>query len=81
MGRRSLAWRLGVTAQEVMWAYVLREQPRGRIPTGAELDRVAGTNNYGRTVLHQWHEQGRLPAADQPNGVPLAAAAAQDGAR
>ena len=37
------------TAQEVMWAHYLREQARGRVPTGAELDRVASTNNYGRT--------------------------------
>jgi hypothetical protein len=50
------------TAQEIMWAHVLREREHGRIPTGAELDRVAGTNNYGRTVLRQWREQGRLPA-------------------
>jgi hypothetical protein len=53
------------TAQEVMWAHFLREQARGRTPTGAELDRVAGTNNYGRTVLRQWREQGRIPPADQ----------------
>lgn len=52
------------TAQEIMWAYVLQERERGRIPTGAELDRVAGTNNYGRTVLRQWREQGRLPATN-----------------
>jgi hypothetical protein len=57
------------SAQEIMWAHVLREQERGRIPTGAELDWVAGTNNYGRTVLRQWREQGRLPAdADRRNG-------------
>jgi hypothetical protein len=55
------------TAQEIMWAHVLKERERGRIPTGAELDRVAGTNNYGRTVLRQWREQGRLPAT---NGTP-----------
>jgi hypothetical protein len=53
------------TAQEVMWAHFLREQARGRTPTGAELDRVAGTNNYGRTVLRQWREHGRIPPADQ----------------
>jgi hypothetical protein len=35
-----------------------------RTPTGAELDRVAGTNNYGRTVLRQWRNEGRLPPAD-----------------
>lgn len=52
------------TAQEIMWAHVLREQAQGRVPTGAELDRVAGTNNYGRTLLRQWREQGRIPAAN-----------------
>lgn len=55
------------TAQEIMWAHFLGEQARGRIPTGAELDRIAGTNNYGRTVLRQWREQGRLPST---NGTP-----------
>jgi hypothetical protein len=53
------------TAQEIMWAHFQREQACGRVPTGAELDRVAGTNNYGRTVLRQWREQGRIPPADQ----------------
>jgi hypothetical protein len=53
------------TAQEVMWAHFEREQARGRIPSGAELDRVAGTNNYGRTVLRQWRNEGRIPPADQ----------------
>lgn len=58
------------SAQEIMWAHVVKEQARGRTPSGAELDRVAGTNNYGRTVLRQWREQGRLPVSDQngPNG-------------
>lgn len=41
------------TTQEIMWAQVLREQACGRIPTGAELDRVAGTTNDGRMVLRQ----------------------------
>jgi hypothetical protein len=53
------------TAQEVMWEYFQQEQARGRTPTGAELDRVAGTNNYGRTVLRQWRHEGRIPHADQ----------------
>jgi hypothetical protein len=52
------------TAQEIMWAYYLKEQEHGRTPTGAELDRVAKTNNYGRTVLRQWREQGRIPATN-----------------
>jgi hypothetical protein len=53
------------TAQEVMWAHFQREQACGRTPTGAELDRVAGTNNYGRTVLRQWRNEGRIPPVDQ----------------
>lgn len=52
------------TAQEIMWAHYLHEQQHGRIPTGAELDGVAKTNNYGRTVLRQWREQGRIPATN-----------------
>lgn len=53
------------TAQEVMWEHFQREQVRGRTPTGAELDRVAGTNNYGRTVLRQWRNEGRISSAGQ----------------
>jgi hypothetical protein len=53
------------TAQEIMWTHFLREQASGRTPTGAELDRVAGTNNYGRTVLRQWRDQGRISHADR----------------
>lgn len=53
------------TAQDVMWEHFRHEQARGRTPTGAELDRVAGTNNYGRTVLRQWRNEGRIPPAEQ----------------
>jgi hypothetical protein len=67
------------SAQEVMWVHYQREQARGRVPTGAELDRVAGTNNYGRTVLRQWREQGRIPEADQRNGRSLAVPAGRSG--
>jgi hypothetical protein len=48
-----------------MWAHFQREQARGRTPTGAELDRVASTNNYGRTVLRQWRNEGRISPVDQ----------------
>jgi hypothetical protein len=48
-------------AELVMWAHFQREQDRGRIPTGAELDRVAGTNNYGRAVLRRWRTAGHIP--------------------
>lgn len=53
------------TAQEVMWEHFQHEQARRRTPTGAELDRVAGTNNYGRTVLRQWRNEGRISPAGQ----------------
>lgn len=51
-------------AEHIRWEHFVREQARGRTPTGAELDRIAGTNNYGRTVLRQWRNQARIPPAD-----------------
>ena len=47
-------------AQQVMWEHLVAQQSRGRIPTGAELDRVAGTNGYGSRVLRTWRKQGRI---------------------
>jgi hypothetical protein len=47
------------TAEQRMWAHYRSERSRGRTPTGAELDRVAGTNNYGRKVLRRWQAAGR----------------------
>jgi hypothetical protein len=56
-------------SEHIMWEHYLKEQAHGRIPTGAELDRVAGTNNYGRTVLRRWRNQGRIPPdPDRRNG-------------
>jgi hypothetical protein len=49
------------TAEQRMWAYYATERARGRTPTGAELDRIADTNNYGRKVLRQWRRQERIP--------------------
>lgn len=49
------------TAEQRMWAYYVTERSKGRIPTGAELDRIAGTNNYGRRVLRRWIRAGQLP--------------------
>lgn len=51
-------------AEKVMWEHYRREQTNGRTPTGAELDRIAGTNNYGRTVLRRWRQQHRIPPAE-----------------
>ena len=50
------------TAEQRMWAYYVTELAKGRAPTGAELDRIAGTNNYGRKVLRRWRQAGDLPS-------------------
>src|SRR6266536_3581072 len=49
-----------LTAEQRMWAHYVTERYRGRSPTGAELDRIAGTNNYGRRLLRQWRRQDRI---------------------
>lgn len=46
------------TAKQRMWAYYQTERAKGRTPTGAELDRIAGTNNYGRRMLRRWRQAG-----------------------
>ncbi|MFF0144451.1 uncharacterized protein DUF2637 [Amycolatopsis sulphurea] len=51
------------TAEQRMWVYYVTERAKGRTPTGAELDRIAGTNNYGRKVLRQWRQAGHPPPA------------------
>lgn len=53
------------TAEQRMWAYYVTERPKGRAPTGAELDRVAGTDNDGRCVLRRWKSM----EAAAPDGV------------
>lgn len=50
------------TAEQIMWAHYQRENACGRTPTGAELDRIAGTSNYGRGVLRRWRADGRIAA-------------------
>ncbi|MFI0937385.1 hypothetical protein [Streptomyces sp. NPDC021020] len=52
----------GESAEDAMWSYFQQEHAKGRTPSGAELDRAIGTNNYGRAVLAQWRRTGRLPA-------------------
>lgn len=47
-----------LTAEQRMWEYYRSERSQGRTPTGAELDRIAGTNNYGRKVLRRWQAAG-----------------------
>ncbi|WP_372671122.1 DUF2637 domain-containing protein [Amycolatopsis kentuckyensis] len=61
----------GRTAEQRMWEYYVGERACVRTPTGAELDRAAGTHNYGRRILRKWRtEQDR-----QVNGTGRAAAA------
>lgn len=48
------------TAEQVMWDHYQRAVAAGRpAPTGAELDEIARTNNYGRAVLRKWAQTGR----------------------
>ncbi|GAA5155818.1 DUF2637 domain-containing protein [Pseudonocardia eucalypti] len=54
LGRRAM------TAERRMWDYYQAQLAQGRTPTGAELDRMAKTNNYGRRVLRRWRTEGRL---------------------
>ena len=51
-------------AESIMWAHYESERKAGRTPTGAELDRIAGTSNYGRAVLARWRNTGRIPTAE-----------------
>lgn len=47
----------GPTAEQRMWEYYVGVRARGRTPTGAELDRMAGTHNYGRRILRKWRTE------------------------
>lgn len=52
------------TAEDVMWDHYQRQITAGLAPpTGAELDQVANTNNYGRAVLRKWRRKGRTGPA------------------
>ncbi|MFC3453054.1 DUF2637 domain-containing protein [Amycolatopsis speibonae] len=56
-----------LTAEQRMWSHYVAEQELGRTPSGADLDRVAGTHNYGRRVLREWRTKGVLaPSATGP---------------
>lgn len=58
------------TAEQRMWAYYVTERSKGRTPTGAELDRIAGTNNYGRRLLRRWTQNGLIrESSDQARRV------------
>lgn len=57
------------TAEQRMWAFYQAERRRGRTPTGADLDRIAGTHNYGRRILRKWRAAEQLVS---PERVPEA---------
>ncbi|MFI6029570.1 DUF2637 domain-containing protein [Amycolatopsis magusensis] len=57
------------TAEERMWLHYRKEHEHGRTPTGAELDRVAGTHNYGRRLLRKWRTTGRLTDLETARAV------------
>ncbi|WP_410666177.1 DUF2637 domain-containing protein [Amycolatopsis sp. lyj-84] len=61
------------TAEERMRVYYLAEQADGRTPTGADLDRIAGTHNYGRRVLRKWRKKGILlhTMPEPPKDLPV----------
>lgn len=50
-----------------MWTFFQTERSQGRTLTGAELDRIAGTNNYGRRVLRRWKTAGWIADGDPAN--------------
>jgi hypothetical protein len=52
------------TRRDSMWQHWLECRAAGRPVTGAELDRVFGTNNYGRRVINEWVLAGRITSAD-----------------
>ncbi|WP_246562666.1 DUF2637 domain-containing protein [Streptomyces roseirectus] len=53
-------------AEQIMWDHYQHEHAAGRTPTGTDLDRIAGTNNYGRAVLRRWRHTGRIPTPPKP---------------
>ncbi|WP_312877591.1 tyrosine-type recombinase/integrase [Amycolatopsis echigonensis] len=71
-GRGAVAEGLGgegvLTAEERMWVHYSEQVAVGRSPSGAELDRVAGTHNYGRRVLRRWRRSGRVATVAADSG-------------
>ncbi|MEW2505991.1 hypothetical protein AB0878_36585 [Amycolatopsis sp. NPDC047767] len=53
------------TAEQRMWAYYISRTAAGHTPSGAELDRIAGTDNYGRRILRQWRAANKIPRQPQ----------------
>ncbi|MGW4523351.1 DUF2637 domain-containing protein [Amycolatopsis sp. NPDC004378] len=69
------------TAEQRMWAFYEAECREGRIPSGAELDRVAGTHNYGRRILRKWRAAGQLGSAVDAAEPPIGASSSEQANR
>lgn len=54
-------------AKKLMRAHWDTERAAGRTPTGAALDRIGGTNNYGRGLVKEWLAEETATA--QPTGA------------
>ncbi|WP_083255123.1 DUF2637 domain-containing protein [Amycolatopsis orientalis] len=52
------------TAEQRMRNFYISERKCGRTPSGADLDRVAGTHNYGRRILRKWRAEDASFVAD-----------------
>lgn len=48
----------------VMWQHWVASRNAGIPVTGADLDRAARTNSYGRAVIRRWVAEGRITEAD-----------------
>jgi hypothetical protein len=59
------------TAEQRMWEFYEAECRQGRTPTGADLDRIAGTHNYGRRILRKWRASGNLAVAQADQRPPV----------
>ncbi|MFG2045529.1 hypothetical protein [Dactylosporangium sp. NPDC048998] len=52
-------------AQSTMWSHFQQCRAAGIPVTGADLDRVAGTNNYASRVMRSWIEAGLITEQDR----------------
>ena len=57
----------GGESRQAMWDYFQRCRAAGVPVSGADLDREAGTSNYGRRVLRAWVDAGRITEQDLAN--------------
>ncbi|GAA1566224.1 hypothetical protein GCM10009827_104860 [Dactylosporangium maewongense] len=54
----------GVPIKEAMWKYWQACRDAGQAVNGADLDRVFGSNNYGRRTIKEWVDTGRITQAE-----------------